>query len=42
MSFSLSLTFSLQQNWRRGQSGFCLEEKGGGKEGSRGLGEEAA
>jgi hypothetical protein len=33
MSFSLSLMFSLQQNWRRGKKGFCLEVRGVGGEG---------
>jgi hypothetical protein len=35
MSFLLSLTFSLQQNWRRGQNRFCLERRavGEGEEG---------
>jgi hypothetical protein len=28
MSFLLSLMFSPQQNWRRGQNRFCLEVKG--------------
>jgi hypothetical protein len=28
MSFLISLKFSLQQNWRRGQNRFCLEERG--------------
>jgi hypothetical protein len=38
MSLLLSLMFSLQQNWRRGQNRFCLEaregkgRKGGGGE----------
>jgi hypothetical protein len=27
MSFLLSLRFSLQQNWRRGQNRFCLEAR---------------
>jgi hypothetical protein len=39
MSFLLSLMFSLQQNWRRGQNRFCLEARGVGK---RGRGQEAA
>jgi hypothetical protein len=30
MSFILSLMFSLQQNWRRGQNRFCLEASGVG------------
>jgi hypothetical protein len=30
MSFFLSLMFSLQQNWRRGQNRFYLEARGGG------------
>jgi hypothetical protein len=31
MSFLLSLIFSLQQNWRRGQNRFCLEVRGVGE-----------
>jgi hypothetical protein len=27
LSFLLSLMFSLQQNWRRGQNRFCLEAR---------------
>jgi hypothetical protein len=40
ISFLLSLMFSLQQNWRRRQSRFCLEvdqgvrERGTGRRGS--------
>jgi hypothetical protein len=34
MSFLLSLIFSVQQNWRRGQNRFCPEARGwGGREG---------
>jgi hypothetical protein len=35
MSFILSLMFSLQQNWRRGQNRFCLEARGEGIKGWR-------
>jgi hypothetical protein len=31
MSFLLSLMFSIQQNWRRGQNRFCLEVRGFGE-----------
>jgi hypothetical protein len=37
LSFLLSLMFSLQQNWRRGQNRLCLEVKAMGKRG-RGIG----
>jgi hypothetical protein len=33
LSFLLSLMFSLQQNWRRGQNRFCLENRRGREEG---------
>jgi hypothetical protein len=36
LSFLLLLISSLQQNWRRGQIRFCLEEKGIGGRGGRG------
>jgi hypothetical protein len=35
MSFLLLLISSLQQNWRRGQGSFCLEERVMGKRGRR-------
>jgi hypothetical protein len=31
ISFILLLTFSPQQNWRRGQNWFCLEARGLGE-----------
>jgi hypothetical protein len=37
MFFSLSLMFSLQQNWRRRQNRFCLEVRSvGGKDRGQG------
>jgi hypothetical protein len=47
MSLLLLLISSLQQNWKIGQNRFCLEARGwegegGGKRGSRGIGEEMA
>jgi hypothetical protein len=38
MSFLLLLISTLQQNWRRGQNGFCVEARGlgGREEGGRG------
>jgi hypothetical protein len=41
MYFLLSLMFSLQQNWRRGQNRFCLEASGVRERGS-GWGEQEA
>jgi hypothetical protein len=40
MTFLLLLMSSPQQNWRKGQNRFCLEERGmGGKRVVRGWGE---
>jgi hypothetical protein len=33
MTFLLSLMFSLQKNWRRGQNRFCLEARRVGRRG---------
>jgi hypothetical protein len=33
MSFSLLLISTLQQNWRKAQNRFCLEERGEGERG---------
>jgi hypothetical protein len=43
MSFLLLLMSTLQQNWRKGQNSFCLEEReGGGEGGDQGQGGEMA
>jgi hypothetical protein len=40
MYFLLLLMSSLQQNWRKGQNGFCLKARGGEeREGADGRGE---